>query len=941
MNGVRRFLGAAASVTSSSPPDPPPPIQSEPASVPPLSAKPGPTWPPQSPTQQQPPSPYGSPKTTTAALFLRKDKQKPPPLPDDNPLRSSRSSQSAPGSPAQRKSQSSSVSSSPIMRRQPLSPTAGPSSPQTPSKKPATRKPITQVDPEFKRTSGLLNTRDELLLSLLASEAVVDSRDFEILSSEEVDELKKEQQLLSSRIGAMTKKLSLETKIRDAAVSLSKVNAPLKKVSKQTEEQLETANRRVDVAQKELWRVSERAAEVHRKLVEHRAGVLSYSVRSMEKKMTPQSNGMNGYGMNGSDGDSGYGSTPMSPASSMSIMTGSTASNKTRFDGAHLFAGHVDAVVPARLRSPEDAAAEIASLEQKLKDATQSLTAAGKKQAELARDLSLLRLEKEEAVTMLQMELQTAEETIGALEKELPKLEGLDQELEELRVQQRTWEEERRRLSDKESEVENLQQRLDTMEASQAERIGADTLLAEVKETSRQQLEKKDEELRRLRAEREAEREEWDKERRQLEDDRMADLERLQEEVDRAREDEGILLRNANKELDDALAALQSLMQKHRIALYSRDTSLRGLLAAVDEHLETRAKAESEWESLRKKLEEDVKSGFDKREVLSRELEEARREREDARKEVRSRDSRFKDEPTFSPAPSIAFPLPTEYTGDAATIVSALQPLWVSLPSPEARAARFASQQRSMRTPGSPTSSPGAKDSTVAKSLSELDVRSLKILYENRPSHPGSPSTPNPGMFTIESFVARIQALIADDKALIERLVRFAQAHDLLKKNAERAQKLAQESQTALETYQKQVRMLEERNMTLSTKQAAAQDDVAKLQEAVDRISAEKSEIEMQAAEQAETCRQLTEANNTLSGKVLGLADEGAKAQKALKSSLESQLAETQKQLALAQEEIDAMRSSEQSQRIALLDELNTMQTENGQLRAQIRALKK
>jgi hypothetical protein len=36
-----------------------------------------------------------------------------------------------------------------------------------------------------------MNTRDELLISLLASEAVVDSRDFEILSSEEVDDLKK------------------------------------------------------------------------------------------------------------------------------------------------------------------------------------------------------------------------------------------------------------------------------------------------------------------------------------------------------------------------------------------------------------------------------------------------------------------------------------------------------------------------------------------------------------------------------------------------------------------------------------------------------------------------------------------------------------------------------------------------------------------------------
>ena len=44
---------------------------------------------------------------------------------------------------------------------------------------------------EWKRTSAPLNTRDELLISLMASEAVVDSRDFEILAAEEVDELKK------------------------------------------------------------------------------------------------------------------------------------------------------------------------------------------------------------------------------------------------------------------------------------------------------------------------------------------------------------------------------------------------------------------------------------------------------------------------------------------------------------------------------------------------------------------------------------------------------------------------------------------------------------------------------------------------------------------------------------------------------------------------------
>jgi hypothetical protein len=64
--------------------------------------------------------------------------------------------------------------------------------------------------------------------------------------------------------------------------------------------------------------------------------------------------------------------------------------------------------------------------------------------------------------------------------------------------------------------------------------------------------------------------------------------------------------------------------------------------------------------------------------------------------------------------------------------------------------------------------------------------------------------------FSVEAFAMRVQALIADDRALIERLIRFAQAHDLLKKNAERAQKLALESNSALETYQRQVRTLEE-----------------------------------------------------------------------------------------------------------------------------------
>jgi len=118
-------------------------------------------------------------------------------------------------------------------------------------------------------------------------------------------------------------------------------------------------------------------------------------------------------------------------------------------------------------------------------------------------------------------------------------------------------------------------------------------------------------------------------------------------------------------------------------------------------------------------------------------------------------------------------------------------------------------------------------------SISDLDVRVLKTLYTpggsgsgpgagaDRSTSPASPTTTatsgsidggggGPGVFSVEAFAQRVQALISDDRALMERLIRFAQAHDLLKKNAERAQKLAQESNAALETYQRQVRTLEE-----------------------------------------------------------------------------------------------------------------------------------
>lgn len=112
------------------------------------------------------------------------------------------------------------------------------------------------------------------------------------------------------------------------------------------------------------------------------------------------------------------------------------------------------------------------------------------------------------------------------------------------------------------------------------------------------------------------------------------------------------------------------------------------------------------------------------------------------------------------------------------------------------------------------------------------------------------------------------------------------------------------------------------------------------LQNTAERIEREKREVEALLAEQAETCQQLTEANNTLSARTLTLAEEAASAPGMVRKQLEAELSETRAALGKAEDEVEAMRTSEQSQRIALLDELNSMQTENAQLRAQLRARK-
>lgn len=181
MNGVRRLLGAA---TSSSPQKQPDSLPSSPSQgSKPLNYNPRGSQPLASSPYPSPPTSNGVslsdpiPKAVTPLFVDRKDRKQPA----TNELQSPFSTPGRNASKDQSGYSPPSPTRSPTMLNSPAS---------ISSSRYSARKSV-NTDPGSKRLSGNLNTRDELLMSLLASEAVIDSRDFEILSAEEAEELKK------------------------------------------------------------------------------------------------------------------------------------------------------------------------------------------------------------------------------------------------------------------------------------------------------------------------------------------------------------------------------------------------------------------------------------------------------------------------------------------------------------------------------------------------------------------------------------------------------------------------------------------------------------------------------------------------------------------------------------------------------------------------------
>ncbi|OQE20704.1 hypothetical protein PENFLA_c016G10274 [Penicillium flavigenum] len=168
------------------------------------------------------------------------------------------------------------------------------------------------LNPTHPRSSVLLNANDPVAMYLLTETAIGDSTNYEVLSLEEVEELKKEVTLLSTRIHGTKRKLALETKLRDAAQSLGRLYSPPSPRSSgeygangssnshrmsrgifgrsgtsealdKSDSELAVSQRRCEELAQELWKLEKRSQTITQRLLEHTAGVLQMTHKGLKK----------------------------------------------------------------------------------------------------------------------------------------------------------------------------------------------------------------------------------------------------------------------------------------------------------------------------------------------------------------------------------------------------------------------------------------------------------------------------------------------------------------------------------------------------------------------------------------------------------------------------------------------------------------------------------
>ncbi|KAL2433881.1 hypothetical protein ABEF95_012177 [Exophiala dermatitidis] len=175
---------------------------------------------------------------------------------------------------------------------------------------PTPRFPQTNRNTNAPRNSAVLNINDPVAVHLLAETAISDSQGFEILSFEEVEQLKREKHYLTNKIDTTRRKLALETKLRDAAQSLNRLYSTRDKAiangtspkrsrrsliggrpssgddaSVRADSEYAASNKKVEEFTQELAGLEKRLEYVEKRILEHTAGVLQMTHKGLKKNI--------------------------------------------------------------------------------------------------------------------------------------------------------------------------------------------------------------------------------------------------------------------------------------------------------------------------------------------------------------------------------------------------------------------------------------------------------------------------------------------------------------------------------------------------------------------------------------------------------------------------------------------------------------------------------
>ncbi|CZR58065.1 related to nonmuscle myosin-II heavy chain [Phialocephala subalpina] len=154
-------------------------------------------------------------------------------------------------------------------------------------------------NPSRPQSSNHVNVNDPIQIHLLVETALGDSKEFEILSQEEVDDLKKQCQSLTQRIEQTRQSLAIQSKYRDAAISMGKLYTSADKKKslesqdgkrerrsifghnragsdqiREAEQERMASERKCEELAAELWSLEKRLMDPQSRLLKHTAGIL-------------------------------------------------------------------------------------------------------------------------------------------------------------------------------------------------------------------------------------------------------------------------------------------------------------------------------------------------------------------------------------------------------------------------------------------------------------------------------------------------------------------------------------------------------------------------------------------------------------------------------------------------------------------------------------------